>query len=219
MRFLFAFLCLIALPLAAQAGPWPRPQGTWFIASTFGQERVAAGWERYGDFYTEYGLTDRLTLASQLRHTPRGWRGDLLARWHPGASARAPPSGLAAGLRLQPQSADRALLLFGAHAGHGFATRLGNAWTRLDVQLQARPAQPTSLVELSFSGQLGFQSAGGLLGMVSVTGKRRGGASIFELTPAIGHDIGHGRTLVLGLTASPSMPQVRSAQLSLWSRF
>lgn len=219
MRLVFALFCLCILPVTAQAGAWPRAEGGWFVASTFGQERAGAGWQRYAEVYAEYGASERLTLATQFRHSPGGWRGDLIARWHPGAGGDTLPFGLGAGIRLQPGGADRALVLLAAHLGRGFDTRLGNVWTRLDLQMQARPAQPAALAELSLSGQLGFSTGRGLIGMVSVTGKRRNGTSELEVSPAIGHEIGHRHTLVLGLSASPSAPQARRAQLSLWSRF
>jgi len=219
MRLVLILLCLLSLPLSAQASPWPRAAGGWFVSGTVGQERAASGWQLFGDVYVEYGATARLTLASQLRHGPGHWRGDLLARWHPGAGPGIPPFGLSAGIRLQPDGTDRALVLLAAHLGRGFDTRLGNVWTRLDLQTQTRPTQPASPVEFSLSGQLGIRSTRGLIAMASLTGKRRNGAATLELSPAIGHEIGRAHTLVLGLTASPSTPQVRSAQLSLWSRF
>lgn len=219
MRHLFFMLWLAFLPLAAQAGPWPRDTGSWFVSTAYGQERAVSRWRHFAEIYAEYGATERLTLAAQLRHGAGGRYGDLLARWHPGTGGNAPPFGLGAGLRLQPGGTDQALLLLAAHLGHGFDIQGRNAWTRLDLQMQARPAQPLSPIEWSLSGQLGLRDARGLIGMVSVTGKRRNGASLFEVSPAIGHEIGRRHTLVLSLTATPSAPQMRSAQLSLWSRF
>lgn len=219
MRFLLTLLWLIALPVTAQASPWPRAAGEWFVASTFGLERSATDRQHFAEIYAEYGLTGQLTLTTQLRHSPGGWRGDLLARWHPRAGGEAPPFGFGAGIRLQPGGADRALLLLAAHLGRGFDTRRGNVWARMDLQMQARPAQMASPVELSLSGQIGVRNARGLIGMVSVTGKWRNGTSALELSPSVGREIGRRHTLVLGLTASPSAPRARSAQLSLWSRF
>lgn len=219
MRLLLALLTLLLLPAPAQAGPWPREAQGWFLATSMGQERVGAARQTFGDLYAEYGATGRLTLAAQLRHIPGGWRGDLIARFHPQPAGFALPFGLSAGTRFQPGRADRALLLFGAHLGQGFDTRAGNLWARLDMQMHTRPAQLTNPVELSLSGQLGFRSARGLLGMVSLTGKRRNGVSRLELAPAIGHEIGRAHTLVLGLTAASHSRSVTSAQLALWSRF
>jgi len=219
MRVVLAFFCLMALPLSAAASPWPRAQGGWFVASTIGLERAGPGRQRFGEIYAEYGATGQLTFATQLRHSPGGWRGDLLARWHPGARENAPPFGLSMGFRLRPGGSERALLLYGAHLGHSLDTPLGNVWTRLDVQMQAGSARPASPVELSLSGQMGLRDTRGFLGFVTATGKRRHGTTTLELSPAIGFEIAPARTVVMSLSASPSTPRMRSARLTLWSQF
>lgn len=219
MRILFILLCLVVLPVTAQASPWPRAAGEWFVGSTFGLENSFAGWRHFSEIYGEFGASGQLTMATQLRLSPGARRADLMARWHPRAGTEAPPLGLGAGLRLQPGGSERVHLLLAAHLGHGFDTGFGNVWARMDLQLQTRPAQPFSPVELSLAGQLGVRNPGGFIGMLSVTGKRRNGASVLELAPVIGREIGRRHTLVLGLTASPAAPRARSASLSLWSRF
>jgi len=216
MRLLLVLLWLLALTPCAHAGPWPRDNGTWFTASTIGRERGAAGWQHYSEFYAEHGFRDRLTLATQLRNTAAGWRGDIVARWHPFATG--PPLGLIAGLRLLPFGAERAHLLFAAHLGRGFETRFGNLWTRLDLHTQSRPARLSRPVELSLSAQVGLRHTSGWLGVMTATGKRRGNFTTLELSPQIGREIGR-HTMVLGLSAEPSAPQNRRLQLSLWSRF
>lgn len=216
MRLLLVLMWLLALPPSAQAGPWPRDNGTWFVASTVGRERGAAGWLHYGELYAEHGFRDRLTLVTRLRNTAVGWRGDLVARWYPLATG--PPLGLSAGLRLLPSGAEPAHLLLAAHLGRGFDTRAGNLWARLDLQTQSRPSRPGRPVELSLSGQVGLRHASGWLGIVAATGKRRGSFATLELSPQIGREIGR-HTVVLGLSAEPSAPRNRHLQLSLWSRF
>lgn len=216
MRFLLVLMWLLALPPSAQAGPWPRDHGTWFIASTIGRERGAAGWQHYGELYAEHGVRDRLTLATQLRNTAAGWRGDLVARWHPLATG--PPLGLSAGLRLLPSGAEPAHLLLAAHLGRGFDTRFGNLWTRLDLLTQSRPTRLSRPVELSLSGQVGLRHASGWLGIMTVTGKRRGSFTTLELSPQIGREVGR-HAVVLGLSTESSAPHDRHLQLSLWSRF
>ena len=216
MRLLLVLMWLLALPPFAHAGPWPRDNGTWFITSTIGRERGAAGWQHYAELHAEHGFRDRLTLATRLRNTAAGWRGDLVARWHPLATG--PPLGLSAGLRLLPSGAERAHLLLTAHLGRGFDTRLGNLWTRLDLQTQSRPARLSRPVELSLSGQVGLRHTSGWLGIMTATTKRRGSFTTLELSPQIGREVGR-HTVVLGLSAEPSAPHNRHLQLSLWSRF
>lgn len=220
MRIVIALLCLFAMPpLPAQASPWPRTPGTWFMATTLGLERSASGRQRYSELYAEYGANDQLTLATQLRHTHRGWRADLLARWHPGVGTSAPPFAFSAGVRFYPGSTDQAFVVLGANVGQGFDTPLGNVWTRLDVNTLSRADRLANPVELSLSGQAGLRSGGGLLALMTITAKRRSGETFLELSPQIGHEIGRRHTLLLGVTTTPTTPRQTSAQLSLWSRF
>lgn len=219
MRALLIVFLLITPSLPALAGPWPREARGWFVATTLGQERTGAGRQLFGELYAEYGAAPQLTLAMHLQHSPGSQRGDLLARWHPRTERLSLPFGLSLGARLNPGCGDRYLLLAAAHLGHGFDLRQGNAWARLDLQMQARPTEITRPVELSLSGQLGLRTAQGLLGMVSLTHTRRNRGSVLELSPAIGQEIGRNQTLVLSLTARPVSRRVTSAQLSVWSRF
>ncbi|MCC5969582.1 MAG: hypothetical protein JJU15_06505 [Pararhodobacter sp.] len=189
------------------------------MSSSLGQERHATGWQRFGEVYGEYGATAEVTLAMHMRHTPGTWRGDVLARWHPALDGFSLPFGLSLGGRLEGSGANRALVLLGAHLGQGFDSRIGNIWTRLDLQMQSRPAQLTRPLELSLSGQVGLRTEGGGLGLLSLTHKRRNGTSALEFSPVIGHEIGRARTLVLGMTARSSSPGIASVQLSLWSQF
>ncbi|KPQ06064.1 MAG: hypothetical protein HLUCCA12_12705 [Rhodobacteraceae bacterium HLUCCA12] len=220
MRVLAALCLLIMLPVSAVAGPWPREAQGWFVSTSYGRERDAAGdWHATGDVYAEYGAHERLTIAAQLRRSPAGWRGDLGLRWHPAPRRLAVPFGLGAGLRHQPGGRERFLLMLGAHVGHGFDTALGSAWARLDLQMQLPPDRLVRPAEMSLTAQLGLEAGGGLMGMIGLTAKRRGTTTRFEVAPAIGHALGRRHTLVLGATATPSNRRIGNVQLSVWSRF
>lgn len=189
------------------------------MSTTTGMDRGGAGWLRFSDLYAEYGLTERVTLAAQMRRAANGWRGDLIARWHPPLSGFALPFGLAAGARSNPGGADRLQLLLFAHLGHGVDTRCGNLWTRLDLQALTLPSHPADPVELSLSAQVGFRSDHGIFGMLSLRQHYRNGTATIELLPAIGLAVSQTHTLALSVTATPEGRRVSSAQLSLWSRF
>lgn len=216
---LFSLLFLFAAPQGVSAGPWPREAQRWFLSATTGLDRGGAGWLRFSDLYAEYGLTERVTMVAQMRRAANGWRGDLIARWHPPLSGFALPVGLGVGARLNPAGADRLHFLLFGHLGRGVDTRRGNLWTRLDLQVQTRPSQPARPVDLSLSAQVGFRSNHGVLGMLSLRQNHRNRTAIIELSPAIGIEVSQAHTLALSVTTSPAGRRVNSAQLSLWSRF
>lgn len=223
-------LATILSHTAAQAGPWPRDAGAWFLSAQgvaeWGGGTVA---HRTARLYGEHGLTPRLTLGGkvELGEGGHGGRaGEVFARWHPahpfdwleigvelalGARQEWPaPSGAAHGR--ETEMTHRASL----HLGRSLESPIGNGWGRLS--LSAIGAGQRRFVEREIHAQLGLRPTEGTLAMVSASAYRDAYDTTLKLTPAIGRDFGNGYTAVMEFTISPSLP-TRALSLGLWREF
>jgi hypothetical protein len=139
MHWLWAVLfCFSAA--TAQAGAWPRKQGTFFIAMSADQTR--------SQIYAEYGMRNDWTLGVEVS-MPRGRRLPDVTQFvhHPvwrGKGGAILSAGLAVDLRettaagALPHLAGVAetAIRAGLFWGKGFETRFGSGWATIDAQVE-----------------------------------------------------------------------------------
>lgn len=138
MRLIYAFLiCLCAAQ--AQAGAWPRAQGTAFVAVSADTTRA--------QIYAEYGLKNDWTLGIEVS-MPQGRRLPDVTQFLHRPVWQGKRASLSAGVAVELRETKAALsfpvlkgqseiaIRAGLFWGIGFNTALGGAWATLDAQVE-----------------------------------------------------------------------------------
>jgi len=212
-RALGLTLVLAACPASVAAGPWPREPGAWFAALEAGAERGGGSPRALGQLWLERGLTDRLTLAGKLRHDSGGPSAEAHLRLH----AAAGPGGLRQALALGLATGDGATQLVATlHLGRSLGGRLGPGWARLDITGRGGAG---GLASAEVMLQAGLRPRAPWLAMLGATAFHRDGTTSLTLTPALGRDLGAGRSLLTELALDPRERSIRALSLVLWHEF
>ena len=223
MRWIFAVLvwCMAA---QAQAGAWPREQGTVFVAVSADASRA--------QLYAEYGARNDWTLGAEVS-MPKGRRLPDISQFahHPiwrGAGGAILSAGLAAELReTTAATAFPALkgeaeiaVRGGLFWGKGFETPLGDGWATLDAQvegivttdwLDAGPA-------VKLDAGLGIKPIAGLMVTAQAQYWRRDGMEELRLETGAAWTVGKAQ-----LVAQPSIgvlgPSEPRVKIGVWMSF
>lgn len=126
--WLFLVCVLFASP--AWAGPWPRGQGHWFMATSSNWTQGPGGYGFFNTFYAEYGLTEQLTMVVDATLAHGQYSGVAYTRlpiWH---SSRGHRLALEMGGGI---SGDQPLFRAGLSYGRGLETRWGTGWMTVDA--------------------------------------------------------------------------------------
>lgn len=198
MRNLLVLAILAGLvPALADAGAWPREQGSGFVSVSYeyttwqdmmSEDRLIeteGEIETFGymALYAEYGITDRLTagIDTGREEAPYTWSGVAFLRAGLGPAhwrnRFAAEFGL--GQREIPNygldQGDRETIFRpGVSWGYGFDTRLGRGWTGLDLKSETRQTTGGTAYKADFT--LGLDPDGPWLGFVQLQGSDYPGA-------------------------------------------
>lgn len=152
------FVMLSLLPIAGQAGPWPREVGQTFLALTTERDRDDT---RYHSLYAEYGLAPRTTLGVELGQADPGDASAMI--W----VQRALDDGQGS-LRLAMQGGigmtrrdglTLGVLQSAVSVGRGFDSRWGGGWLQAQLLARMTVAQPEGRTQAP-SFVAGFLTAG-----------------------------------------------------------
>ncbi|MGD9861794.1 MAG: hypothetical protein AB7S99_01155 [Pseudodonghicola sp.] len=223
MRCLGLVLVVFVLISArsAGAGAWMREEGTVFLSLT--------GTLRQGDpdarqelsVYSEYGVSPRLTLGTDINERP-GLSGHALL------FARRPLSRPAARTRLAVETA------VGGHhwlgrwhpmyrltlsAGRGFTTAQGaTGWLSVDAAYERRLSAPVPAYKLDAT--LGLSSPGRIRPILQVETAHIPGKPLFwAVTPGLTIDTGGTATWLVGLERKSAGHDTLGLKIGLWRRF
>ncbi|NYS26792.1 hypothetical protein HUK65_17640 [Rhodobacteraceae bacterium 2376] len=221
--------------MAADAGPWPRGQGQWFVAPEFSLNRGDAERQLRWQVYMEHGLAADWVLGAKLEQDG-GWQENLRAsamnlgrsgtgaevfvRYHPGLWADSTPWGMELALRSLPGSGDmgrnwqpRAAL----HLGRGFPLQRLQVWTRLS--LDAAPGRGGHGWDWGGMAQAGLDLPDLGLVWLSAGISRTDGTVIRRLTLQGGYRITEATTLTLGYSQTFGTWREQGLRLGLWREF
>ena len=220
---------------AAQAGPWPRAPGAWFVAPEFSIDRSADLHQLRWQIYLERGLHANWVLGGKLEQDG-GWReslrasgqgmsrsragAELFLRYHPDLWRDHLASGVELALRSRPASeeAPRSWQPRGAlHLGRGFELPGVQAWTRLS--LDAAPARPGQGWDWGGMAQAGLDWPELGLVWLSAGVSRTDGTIIRRLTLSGGYRVTVRTTLTLGYSQTSGQWREQGLRLGLWQSF
>jgi hypothetical protein len=224
MRFLLAMLIWISASMA-QAGAWPREEGTFFISLSADQTG--------SQLYAEYGMPHDWTLGVEVVMPKVRRLPDVISfvrhpvwRWSGGAI-------LSAGLAVELREAQAAAVVpeldgigeiavrAGLSWGKGFSTGLGNAWASVDAQLERVVTEEIlgqdSAVKLDAT--FGLRPLNRLMLMIQAQGwQRKGGDATLRMETSVAWKLGPAQ-----FVASPSIGVIGASdprlKLGVWLDF
>ncbi|MBC7155690.1 MAG: hypothetical protein H5U19_13995 [Rhodobacteraceae bacterium] len=219
-------LCLLLICLIApqgHAGPWPREKGQTFVSVWAGAERVAGRSGRLAGSYSEYGVTDRVTVSTAVESRAAAsevMRWEVGARWYLGDVGAGAP--ISVGLGVQrgtvlagPKPATRARVV--VHYGRGFDRPLQGGWLRSSASVL--PSFGGEGTDFETYSQAGLRPTATSLVMLSIGTYHTDRDDFLKISPALGHEIGRLGTLVVEATQEIGNDRDRRLTVALWRRF
>lgn len=213
-------LALTLLPWlspVAMAGPWPRATGEGFLALSgqtegpddFGFYRQSAS------LYSEYGLTDRLTLGLDLNgDTLRMSKAIVFLRWPAGPPERALKLAVELGAGVVEEEA---ALRPGLSLGRGISLAGRQGWLALDTRVALRGGGKTTYEsDATFGVSTGARTK---LILQIQSGLSDGGTGYARFAPSLVYEIRSGQHVELGLIAPISGEGENGFRLGLWRQF
>lgn len=223
MPWLWAFM-MCWLSVSAQAGAWPREQGSVFIAVSADQAR--------SQIFAEYGLRGDWTLGTEVS-MPRGrrlpdvtqfvhhpvWRGHGGAILSAGAAVELRETKAASALSQLKGESEMAIRV-GLSWGKGFETPFGSGWATLDAQVEKLVTTDWLNEGLTFKFDVGFgvKPMEKLMIMAQAQFWQRGNAQDLRLETSAAWALGRTHFVV-----SPSVgvvgPKAPRVKLGVWVTF
>lgn len=227
---LLSLLFLVLLPVATQAGPWPREKRSLFLA--FSNSISAKSDTAYAtgtSLYLEYGLTSRLTVGVDAYLGPTGdpSEGYLFLQFPIGKTNR--PSRMALSFALGQKSTpnpwgtttNQSFAKIGAAWGRG----LKNGWLAVDTYVTAPLNQPdiaaTDAMAYSADFTWGIKPSDRLMLIWQLqTGKPAIGETYIKFAPSLIWSIGKkSNQIEIGIVTGLYGDDSRNLKLGLWKTF
>lgn len=219
MRLLAAILSLLLCPPDAQAGPWPRREGSTFVSAD-----VRLSWPKhllaglpgemmqYYTLYVEYGLTERLTLGLDLGRSVSGNGKTVVFLQYP---LRSRDRGLQATAQLGfGRISGKAVVRPGLALGWG--GKLG--WTSAEAVAEIRPE--TGMTDLKLDLTLGvnlFEDSKWILQMQ--TGAPQEAPEFARIATSVILPLPHGLKAETGVTWGLEGDESFGVKFGLWKEF
>lgn len=222
---LLAAFCGMAAPPAA-AGPWPREEGTAFVAITPAlaeAERRSGPATNFDSFYVEWGLGGDATFAADFYREGFGeepWSGMVSLRRLLGQDDAGTlfSAELGMGLLAQPESAHDLRLRAGLSLGRGFGSSLGPGWTSLDLSFERRENAQDRVMKIDAT--LGLRPAPRSMLILQLFHETRTGAGTgLKLAPSTALEVTEGMTLQLAGEMDLQRPEDAEMRVKIWLNF
>lgn len=213
-----AALLLLAFASAAHAGAWPRGKGNGFAMVSFQATApsLTGPVSYYTGSYVEFGLTDKLTLGSDVGHSVSGNSKALIFLSYPIATIGekhhfATEIGfgrIAGNMVLRP----------GLNYGFGFKNRIGQGWVTLDTLFEHHLGKDRTDVKADIT--VGVNHARGFKSILQLQlGKQHGDNSIARLAPSFAMPMGQKMHFELGFSAELRGAAEYGIKAGIWRAF
>lgn len=226
MRIAAATLFLLIQACTAQAGAWPREQGSVFVSASYRAvaDVAALGSLRalmqdgYNALYAEYGLTPRLTLGLDAGYAMDGrFSGVGFARWSldNGSGRNRLALSLGAGLAGPP---GETLVQLGAHWGTSLSFGWSDGWMGLDLTAIQRLETDGIAAKADFT--FGLAPSDGWKAILQLqAGSYPGADAYLRLAPSIVRRTGAASHIEIGLEAELLGSGMVGAKIGSWIEF
>ncbi|MBU2983444.1 hypothetical protein KO498_16685 [Lentibacter algarum] len=213
-----ALLLFLAIASTAHAGAWPRGKGNGFAMVSF--QVTASGLGGPVSYYTgsfvEYGLTDKLTLGSDVGHGVSGSSKALIFISYP-IGVINDKHRFAAEIGVG-RIAGNTVVRPGFNYGRGIKNRFGEGWVTLDTLFEHHLGEGHTDVKLDFT--FGLNHGRGFKSMLQLqAGKQRGDPGFLRLAPSFAMPIGQKMHFELGFSSSLRGPSEYGIKAGVWRKF
>ncbi len=218
MMMLRCALLFLAFASTAHAGAWPRGKGNGFLMASVQATapNLAGPVSYYSGSYVEYGLTNKLTLGSDIGHSVSGNSKALIFLSYP-IGTLAKKHHFAAELGFG-RVAGSTVVRPGLSYGRGFKNRFGQGWFSIDALLEHHLGESRTDVKVDMT--LGLNHDGGFKSIIQLqTGKQRGDPGFVRLAPSFAMPMGRDMHFELGFSAALRGPADYGVKLGLWRAF
>jgi len=240
MRLAAVLVLWLLMPSSLLAGPWPRETGTHFlsVSGEFWESNLPDIPHYYGSLFYEYGLSERLTLATKLEMgSEAGTSGDLRL----GVSlVSGKPYALSLEMAVGLRDIYRFLIVYdatlpvdlrarfgqvGLAYGRGFQLAGRNAWLATELTAIAPLDEPEPALGLGgtvwkWDTTLGLKFDNGLMLLGQVFASRdQHGDGLIKLAPGLAIPVGDRHHVEIGLRLPTASPESRALALGIWREF
>ncbi len=211
-------LLLLAFASVAHAGAWPRGKGNGFamVSLQATAPSLSGPVSYYTSSYVEFGLTDKLTLGSDVGHSVSGNSKALLFLSYPIATL-GEKHHFAAEISFGRIAGDT-VVRPGLNYGFGFENRIGKGWFTLDSLFEHHIDRGHTDVKADIT--LGFNHERGFKSILQLQlGKQRGDNGFARLAPSFAMPMGRKMHFELGFSTELRGPKAYGIKAGLWRAF